>query len=369
VTQHYRIVEDLETSLKARSDPERLQMLRSVSALFLNDADHHSDEQIALFDSVLCRLIEHVETRALAELSAELAPVDSAPPRVVRQLARHDEIEVSGPVLEQSSRLKADDLIEIARSKSQAHLLAISNRSWIEEVVTDVLVERGDTEVAKAIASNSGAQFSQSGFCELVVRAQSEDGLTELVVLRNEITSEQLRDLVAKATETVRRRLTAIARPELHAKIEAILHGVASTLNYPEVKRLRNYSAAQELVEGMRRDPARMRARLREAAQNDDFELTVVLLAALAGISVAPIERVMNNRDPGGVLLLCKATNLDWPVARPVLLLHPAGKRATAVQLDRWCEQLTRINPATATRVVRFWQARAAAPDVAALLQ
>ena len=368
MTEHYRIVEDLEASLQARSDPERIQMLRSVSALFLNDADHHSAEQIALFDTVLCRLIEHMETQTLARLSEELAPIDTAPPRLVRQLARHDEIIVSGPVLTQSSRLKTDDLIEIARTKSQAHLLAIGNRAWIEEVVTDVLVERGDTEVARTIASNTGAQFSKSGFCTLVVRAQSEEDLTELLVLRDEISPEQLRDLIAKASETVRRRLTSIARPELHAKIEAVLYEVASNISYPGPKRLRDYGAARELVERVRHEPKLMRACLKGAVEDEDFELSVAMLAALARISIAAVERVMLSQDPGGVLLLSKAVDLDWPVVRALLLLHPAGRRATTVQFSRWCEQLAKINPATATRVVRFWQTRTGAADADASL-
>jgi uncharacterized protein (DUF2336 family) len=362
-------VEDLEVSFMARSSLERLQVLRSVADLFLNEADRHSDEQIELFDDILCRLIEHVETRALAQLSAELAPVDAAPPRVVRQLARHDEIVVSGPVLTQSSRLKAHDLIEIARTKSQAHLLAIGNRSWVEEVVTDVLVERGDTEVAKVIASNKGARFSRSGFCTLVVRAQTEDGLTELLVLRHEISAEQLRELVVKATETVRQRLTAIARPELRARIDAVLHGLASTIDHWNARRPRDYSAAQELAERMRHDPALLRTRLKDAAEEDDFELSVAVLAALARISVSAVERVMVSRDAGGLLLLCKAIGLEWPVVRSVLPLHPAGRRAIPVQLDRWCEQFATINPSTASRVVRFWQVRADAAGSATSLQ
>jgi hypothetical protein len=109
----------------------------------------------------------------------------------------------------------------------------------------------------------------------------------------------------------------------------------------------------------MRHDPALMRARLKEAAEDDEFELSVAVLAALGRISVSAVERVMVGSDPGGLLLLCKALDLEWPVVRPILLLHPAGKRATPMQLDRWCEQLARINAATATRVVRFWQVRA----------
>ena len=79
---------------------------------------------------------------ALAEMSEQLAPVAQAPPAVVRRLANHDEITVAGPVLKESARLREDDLIEIAKTKSEQHLLAISGRWWLKEVVTDALLAR-----------------------------------------------------------------------------------------------------------------------------------------------------------------------------------------------------------------------------------
>ena len=64
--------------------------------------------------------------------------------KLVRRLAKDDDIAVAGPVLTQSPRLPETDLVEIAKTKSQAHLLAISGRTGIAEAVTDVLVRRGD---------------------------------------------------------------------------------------------------------------------------------------------------------------------------------------------------------------------------------
>ncbi len=71
----------------------------------------------------------------------------------MRRLATDNEISVAGPVLRQSSRLNDADLIGIARTKSQAHLLAIAGRTGIAEPVTDVLVKRGDREVARNLAA------------------------------------------------------------------------------------------------------------------------------------------------------------------------------------------------------------------------
>src|SRR5213078_1605204 len=97
-----------------------------------------SEEQVQVFDDVLCLLIARVETRARAELSKRLAPVDYAPFEVIEKLAS------AGEVLTHSSRIGTDALVRIARTKGQDHLMAISARADLPEAVTDVIVDRGE---------------------------------------------------------------------------------------------------------------------------------------------------------------------------------------------------------------------------------
>jgi uncharacterized protein (DUF2336 family) len=99
-------------------------------------------------------LIDHIETSAKTLLSNRLAPIDTAPPLTIRALAFDDVIEVAGPVLSQSARLDDKTLIENARSKSQAHLMAISTRKVLSGAVTDVLVQRGNDEVVQSTVNN-----------------------------------------------------------------------------------------------------------------------------------------------------------------------------------------------------------------------
>ena len=80
--------------------------------------------------------------------------------------------EVAAPVLSRSERLDDEALIETARSKSQAHLMAISTRRVLSGAVTDVLVLRGNDEVIQSTVNNPGAEFSERGFTRLVNRAE-----------------------------------------------------------------------------------------------------------------------------------------------------------------------------------------------------
>ena len=47
------LVDDLETAIRAGSHERRAEILRSVTDLFLGNAEHYSPEQVDLFDDVL----------------------------------------------------------------------------------------------------------------------------------------------------------------------------------------------------------------------------------------------------------------------------------------------------------------------------
>jgi uncharacterized protein (DUF2336 family) len=134
--QHLSLIDDLERAVKGASPEHRTNTLRQVTDLFLHDANRLSDEQIAVFDDVLCLIAERIEKTALIDLAKRLTPIDNAPTRTIISLASHDEIAVAAPVLAGSKRLTTNDLVEIAKTKGQAHLLAISERATLEPAIT-----------------------------------------------------------------------------------------------------------------------------------------------------------------------------------------------------------------------------------------
>jgi uncharacterized protein DUF2336 len=170
------LIAELEWAVKDDLLENRIKTLRRVTDLFLNDAERLNDDQIKVFDDVLCLLIRKIEGKALVELSRRLAPIDNSPIEAIRHLARDQDIEVAGPVLTQSRRLHTSDLIDIAATMGQAHLLAISGRQQLDESVTDVILSRGDEEVVFKLATNSGARFSQTGYGILVKDAEPTTG-------------------------------------------------------------------------------------------------------------------------------------------------------------------------------------------------
>src|ERR1700704_5456522 len=207
------LLDELQTTLAHGTVARRVETLRRVTDLFLSGAVDYSDEQIALFDDVFHCLMRHIEASAKALLASRLAPIACAPPLTIRALAFDDLIEVAALVLSQSERLDDDALIETARNKSQAHLMAISLRKVLSGAWTDVLVLRGNDEVIHSPVNNPGAEFSERGFTRLVNRAEGDDDLATCLGMRPTIPRHLYLKLLAKASATVRARLEA-AHPQ-----------------------------------------------------------------------------------------------------------------------------------------------------------
>src|SRR5437763_15372641 len=108
----------------------------------------------------MARLVHGADADARVRLAERLAPIANAPANVIRLLALDGEIAVAASVLAQSERLAEDELLLIANSKGQAHLLTIARRQDLSAPVTDVLIARGDRDVLASLARNGEARFS-----------------------------------------------------------------------------------------------------------------------------------------------------------------------------------------------------------------
>ena len=207
------LIDELEDAVNKSDMRRRATTLRRLTDLFIVNGSGFSEQQIAMFDEVMSRLVIAIDSSARAEFGDLIAKHPNAPPRTSRVLALDDEIKVAGPILSHSRQLDDATLIEGAKTKSYNHLYAISQRELIGEAVTDVLVERGNEEVVRSTAANPGAQFSEYGCSTLATRAQGDGELALRVWLRPDIPRQHLLCLLQPPRRTCRSSLRArIAR-------------------------------------------------------------------------------------------------------------------------------------------------------------
>src|SRR5712672_601065 len=335
------LIDQLEDALAHSDIGRRAETLRRVTDLFVSGSGKFSGEQIALFDDVMSRLLEQIELSARAAFGKRLAMFPDAPLRVIRGLALDDEIEVAGPVLAHSERLDDPILVESARTKSQDHLLAISRRKTLAEPVTDVLVERGNREVAVSMAGNMGARFSDFGYSTLVQRARSDGGLALSVWSRPEIPRQHLLALFAQASESVRAKLEAADPIQTETRERSALYGTARA----HVLSLHQSGRLDE-------------TQLADFARGGKFDETTIALSILANLPIGLVERAITNQRTEQVLVLAKATGLGWETTKEILLLQAGTSGSSTLEIDQCCASFARLQPDTAKKAIHFYRLR-----------
>lgn len=230
-TASAELISDVEAAVCGGSPERRLLMLRRLIHLLISSASRLNETQFGIFDDVLVKLIKHTEAQSLVELSSTLSNLSPAPKQAVRYLACHNDIAVAVPVLLRSQSLCDAALAAIASRLGPQHLQAISSRRTLSEALTDVLLKRGRTDVCRVLAKNAGAKFSESGYATIVAAAGPHKDIAELLVLRPDLPSAMLRELLSNATDAVRLQLLKSAPPRLRQNIRQALDDITSDVS------------------------------------------------------------------------------------------------------------------------------------------
>jgi uncharacterized protein (DUF2336 family) len=291
------LAEELEAVVASGSAARRSDILGRVTDLFVYDAARYSPDQVRLFGDVMARLARGMGTEARARLAERLAPIGSAPVNVVQMFALDDDPNVAGPVLVQSERLSERDLLLIAGSKGQLHLMALAHRDRLSQRVTDMLIARGDHAVLGTLVRNRGARFSAAGWRRLHERTRTNEALTAELARRSEEEADE------------QSRNGGEAEVYRHAR-------------------------DGKLVE------------------------TAAALANLSGIPRDAVERALLNQRADVVLVIAKAVGLSSITTEALVRLRSADSGMSAEDVAQALAKFNRLPRDSARRVLNFFRIR-----------
>lgn len=344
--------------LVRHSDPaRRAEAAGRIAELFFEDAAKLRASHVALFDDILIDLVPYVETVARAGLAERFSLLTNAPRALVSQFARENEILVAGPVLRRSPVLDEEVLLEVARRKGQGHLLAMAERNTLSTGITDVMVRRGDREVVRRTAGNAGAAFSATGYEALIRRAAQDGVLTLAVGQRGDLSDAHLKVLLAGSLAVVRRRLLDLVKPERQAAINRAMN---ETSDVPETfESKRDFVPAQRAILALHKAGKLNEAALLGFAKSFAYEESVAALAAMSGIGIVTLDRLISGDRHDPILIVGKTIGLGWATVRALVLLRLGPQRVPApADIENVRVNFARLMPSTAQRVASFWKTR-----------
>jgi hypothetical protein len=355
------LISELEAVVATGSNARHTEMLRRVTDLFVAGASRFTAEQIGVFDDVMVRLLPTLDGSACAELAQRLAPIANAPASVLHLLAFDNHVEVATPVLRHSERLETSALVANAKTKSQQHLLAIAQRGALNEAVTDVLIERGDAEVIRAVMNTDGSRFSQAGIRMLIERAAGDDGLAARIDLHR---NGHLLGAGVPGADGPAANKGFGDQSSVGSAQESSAGGSAARAALP----------CPASVHAAALSPTRAgdlgELQLYQYACTGNFKETVLALSRRCDTPHDVVERALLDPSAEMILILARVAELSAATTKAILMLGTDEHGMSATDLDHALSSFERLQPNTARRVLNFFRTRlkkpAMSPGVAA---
>lgn len=351
------LINEIQDTSVSGLTKRQLRALTRITDLFIAGSGRHSKKQIELFDDVFKTLVAVIELKTRIKLARHLATVPDAPAALVRAFASDDAIAVAAPVLSQSAALSDSDLVVNASTQGQGHLYAIAQRQTISEIITEILIERGEPNVVHTVAKNAGARISDGSFRELVVRAGDDAQLALHVGMRRDIPRHHLLKLLETASASVCARIVK-ANPQFTDAVQDAVTEVVDDINLEVRNKFPEHVKAKSRVKRLQNWKELSEANVHAAARSQNFEQAVLALSALACCPIEMAERAILNENPGVVQVLAKAAGCSWATAKALLLIRAADRRMSEIDLRRARENYERLEAQTAKRVLEFYDAR-----------
>jgi uncharacterized protein (DUF2336 family) len=341
---------------KEPSSEKRRELLRDITDIFMDAPAAYSDRESEEFGAIIGTVAHEMEMAVRVNLAAKLASVAEAPRNLILQLA-NDEIEVAKPVLVRSPVLKDQDLVALAKVKSQDHLAAIAVRPQLSVAVSDALVARGDDTVLENLALNKGAELSRESMETLVQRAELNERLRRPVVTRTDLPPDLLNDMFHVVSSELKRFIMermdgvdptlvdlAIRQTERRMKMQVAAPDPEVTKAEAELDKLAKTGGLNEAL-------------LVNLSKQKRPVLLACALARVSRIDVKTARKVLADKAPEGLAIVCKANRFDRSTFSTLVLANANGTRSLS-ETYSLIALYDQVPFDAAQRVIRFWQVR-----------
>ena len=350
-------LQDLEALSVERDAGKRHELLRRVTDLFFITEQQQSDSDRQVFGGVMERVAFELEIEARAELSRRLSSTGFAPYNIVRRLAE-DDIEVARPVLERSKVLGDADLVDIAYSKGQGHLMAMTRRESLSSAVTDVIVQRGDDDVLVSVAANPGADFSAKSFDRMAARATDISALREKLVERSDVPSEIVEQIKQNVAEKLKREFSSQHADISSLEIEHVVELQSGKVDFSTIGQDPRYGALKVDVHDLQKKGLLTQEKIREFAENAMKAELVHSIAIKAAIDPDIAYHTLYEAEVPALAVLCRANHFNRETFGTIL---QERVRSTGLSADLVVSAMKRydaLNDETAQRIFRFLKIR-----------
>lgn len=212
---------DVERLLKDPSSQARVDTAAKIATDFT--AGQLSDDERRIAEDIFGVMVRDAEVRVREALSENLHSCEHLSRDIAKSLAKDVE-SVSLPVIQFSTVLTDDDLIDIIDTDNAEKQKAVARREIVSEPVSSALVDTSNEDVVTTLVSNDGAKISEETLEKVVDEFGDLESVNEPLVKRQKLPMAVAERLVGLVSEKLQEHLIAHHELSPETVSDVILH-------------------------------------------------------------------------------------------------------------------------------------------------
>ena len=341
---------------REKSSDKRRELLGRVADLFFDGSEHHTEQEAVIFRDIVLKMLDDVDMDGRVEFSERVAPQETLPADVARQLAQ-DEISVAGPMLQQSPVLTDEDFVEFSQSLSPDHLANIAQRETLSGVVTDALIEHGTRDVWHKVSQNQGAEITAKGFDTLVTNASGDRVLQANLTARPDITKEAAENLLPLLPPEGKARLAKLFSTNAEAAYTLVDKAQKQVMEQKLAGR-KGRIETKLLISDVKEGKTVLSDALIHLADGDRGPDITHFLAAITEMDEAVVSNAFYQASDEPITILCKSLDVTVDAFTTLIRLRCNKLKQPLSEAGRCIARYKDIDVASAQRAMRFVQMR-----------
>ncbi len=341
-----------------RTPAAKAELTHAITDMFLPENGRLTEQERALMQDVLGKLVTSIEIEVRANLAEALVRSNIGLPDLERMLA-NDDIEVARPILEKSHALADVDLIAIIKQRTDEHRMVIAMRDMVSETVTEALVHSAGNDVIETLLRNPNAMISRRAMEYLVAESKRQDRFQEPLVLRNDLPVDLAHRMYWWVTVALRRKIISsftIDEQMLDSVLQEATQRALVDHQDDQSVQARALRLAHQLQETGELDDQMLVKLLRQHR----LTLFIACLSVMSKVSYATAWRIITDRGFDSPVVLGRAIGMSrQSMTEMLLLLNEArtggGPRSTSL-LTNISMLYDEVDPVQAKRVLNIWQ-------------
>lgn len=348
----------LERLVNLANDPgsdQRRQLLSEITDIFLNGSDSCSDLESQYFGEIMGKVAYDLEKEVREELAQALSNEPSAPRELIMRLAQ-DDISIAKPIIERSSILNDEDLVEIAKTKSQDHLFAMTQREEISEVVTDALVSHGSDNVLEGVVKNANAHISPNTMKRVVERSEGNERLQAPLIERPDLPFKMMEGMFDQVSMALKQKILKQTKDIAPEKLDSMLQSVRAKFDRKGRVRKRMLSKPELFIQDIEDRGKLNEGFLVTLIRSNKYTEFLVAFGKLTDIDISTAKRLVEDTSGEGLAIACKASEFDRSTFSSILMALSHGTPRATDETYKLINLYDRIKLPVAQRTMRFWR-------------